>query len=273
MKRLPTLLLACLTASLNVLAASDPVGDYISRFSPLGGDKTVYSSDTLLRLDLDLNGDGQNEVLLSMARDRNAKQGNVWSVYAQAADGYAALGTMTFNSSRFYLGSIDELSRYGLVTFWPGGGGEGTLAGYLLDGATIREVQVAAVTRDAQNGELRGQEVLDKYMSKAVIGDTVTTSIDADTLARQYGIKIDRRTYREVAENLSRSQQAQPIEAPTTQATTNAQAPIIPTAAGSPRAESAAPQGATESHKARWFVVILVIAAVAVIAVYLRSRS
>lgn len=66
-----------IATSLRVLAVIDPVGDYLSRFSPLGGDRTIYSSDTLLRLDLDLNGDGQKEVLLSMARDRNGKQGNV----------------------------------------------------------------------------------------------------------------------------------------------------------------------------------------------------
>lgn len=78
MKKLSGAVLFLIATTLRVLAA-DPVGDYLSRFSPLGGDRTIYSSDRLLRLDLDLNGDGQREVLLSMARDRNAKQGNVWS--------------------------------------------------------------------------------------------------------------------------------------------------------------------------------------------------
>lgn len=186
---------------------------------------------------------------------------------------------MTFNSSRFYVGPIDELNRYGLVAFWPGGGGEGTLAGYLLDGGTIREVQVAAVVRDAANGEIRGQDVLDKYMNKAVIGDDVTISFDAETMAKQYGVKVDAKTYRQVGEDLLQSQQAKPSESPSVspnaEATRNAQVPVTsPTTSRSPLAESETPGAMIGSHETRWFVIsIVIIAAIVVIVIYWRSRN
>ena len=47
------------------LAVNDPARDYLSTFSPPDGDKAIYSSDTLLRLELDLDGDGQYELLLA----------------------------------------------------------------------------------------------------------------------------------------------------------------------------------------------------------------
>ena len=98
------------------LAVNDPARDYLSTFSPPDGDKAIYSSDTLLRLELDLDGDGQNEVLLSMARDQNGKLGNVWTVYAKVPTGYKKVGTMTFDPKSFYLGPIDELGDYGLLS-------------------------------------------------------------------------------------------------------------------------------------------------------------
>src|SRR5438045_665237 len=124
--------------------AADPIKEYLSSFSPLGGDNRVYSDDRLLRLDLDLNNDGQKEVMLSMARDRDGKQGNVWTAYSKDQNDYHAVGGLTFDPSRFYVGNIDEIHRYGLVTFGPSGGGEGVVRAYLFDGSRIREVQVAA---------------------------------------------------------------------------------------------------------------------------------
>jgi hypothetical protein len=36
--------------------STDPARDYLATFAPLGGDNAIYSSDTLLRLELDLDG-------------------------------------------------------------------------------------------------------------------------------------------------------------------------------------------------------------------------
>ena len=83
---------------------------------------------------MDLDGDGRDEVLLSMARDHNAKLGNVWVVYTKAPTGYGRIGTMTFDPKSFYLGPIDELGDYGLVTFRPSSDGTGSLSAYLFNG-------------------------------------------------------------------------------------------------------------------------------------------
>lgn len=170
--------------------AVDPAQDYLTNFSPLGGDKTIYSSDTLYRLELDLDGDGQYEVMLSMARDQDGQQRNIWTVYANSPAGYTRIGTMNFSSRSFYLGPIEDLGDYGLVTFKPGSDGEGMLSAYLFNGVMVREIEIAQVTRDPESRELRGQAMVDKYMAQATDGVDPLISTNAATLARQFGLKV-----------------------------------------------------------------------------------
>ena len=177
------------------LAVNDPARDYLSTFSPPDGDKAIYSSDTLLRLELDLDGDGQNEVLLSMARDQNGKLGNIWTVYAKVPTGYKKVGTMTFDPKSFYLGPIDELGDYGLVTFRPTGDGKGSLSAYLFNGATLHDVEITSVTpdaptRDAETDRPIGQAIVDKYMSQAADAADALTPINAGDLAKKYDLKV-----------------------------------------------------------------------------------
>ena len=177
------------------LAVNDPSRDYLSTFSPPDGDKAIYSSDTLLRLELDLDGDGQNEVLLSMARDQNGKLGNVWTVYAKVPTGYKKVGTMTFDPKSFYLGPIDELGDYGLVTFRPTGDGKGSLSAYLFNGATLHDVEITSVTpdtptRDTDTDRPMGQAIVDKYKSQAADAADALTSINAGDLAKKYDLKV-----------------------------------------------------------------------------------
>jgi hypothetical protein len=189
--KLALALLFTLAGSLAAVAASDPVEMYLSNFSPLRGDKTISSSDALLRLELDLDGDGQYEVLLSMARDQDGDKGNVWSVYANTAAGYTGAGTITFHPKSFYLGPIDDLGDYGLVTFKPGLGGEGMLVAYLFNGTAVHEIEITSITRDPESGQLRGQGLIDKYMNQAANGADAVTSTNAATLAKKFGIKVD----------------------------------------------------------------------------------
>jgi hypothetical protein len=189
--KLSLALLLIFAGAFTAAAASDPEEHYLSNFSPLRGDKTIASNDTLLRLELDLDGDGQYEVLLSMARDEDGDKGNVWSVYANTTSGYLAAGTMTFNPKSFYLGPIDDLGDYGLVTFRSGTGGEGMLVSYLFNGTAVRQVEIASITRDPESGQLRGQAIVDKYMNQAADGADAVTSTNAATLARKFGLKVD----------------------------------------------------------------------------------
>jgi hypothetical protein len=177
------------------LAQNDPARDYLSNFSPLDGDKTIYSTDTLLRLELDLDGDGQYEVLLSMARDQDGKLGNVWAVYANTAAGYTKAGTITFNPKSFYLGPIEDLGDYGLVTFKPTGESEGMLSAYLFSDTAVRDIDIASGTRDSptvdsDTGRPIGQAIVDKYMNQTADAADAVTSTNAATLAKQYGLKV-----------------------------------------------------------------------------------
>jgi hypothetical protein len=176
---------------------NDPVKDYISHFSFYDGRNNLYSDDKLLRLDLDLNNNGQKEVLLSMGRDQNGKQGNVWVVYTKTQSGYVNIGGMTFSASGFYLGEIAELGgRYGLVTFWPAGAGEGALLAYVYDGSTIQEAQIGEIRRDPVTRELKGTDLVSRYFgTNAIVGDDVITPIDAAQLAKEYGITVEPKTY------------------------------------------------------------------------------
>lgn len=186
------LILASFSAA---LGSTDPARDYLSTFAPLGGDNAIYFSDTLLRLELDLDGDGQDEVLLSMARDQDGKLGNVWAVFAKTPTGYTKVGTMTFNPKSFYLGPIEDLGDYGLVTFKPTGEGKGTLSACLFNGASLRNIEITSVTPDAptRDPELDrpiGQAIVDKYMSQAADAADALTSMNAGDLATKYGLKV-----------------------------------------------------------------------------------
>jgi hypothetical protein len=186
------LALASISAALGI---TDPARDYLSTFSPLGGDNAIYSSDTLLRLELDLDGDGQYEVLLSMARDQDGKLGNVWAVFAKTPTGYTKIGTMTFNPKSFYLGPIEDLGDYGLVTFKPTGEGTGTLSAYLFNGASLRNVEITSVTpdtptRDPELDRPVGQAIVDKYMRQAADATGALTSSNAGDLAKKYDLKV-----------------------------------------------------------------------------------
>jgi hypothetical protein len=227
-------------------AASDPAELYLSNFSPLRGDKTIASNDTLLRLELDLDGDGQYEVLLSMARDVDGDKGNVWSVYANTTSGYTTAGKITFNPKSFYLGPIDDLGDYGLVTFKSSVGSEGMLAAYLFNGATVREIEIATITRDPETGQLRGQALIDKYMKQAADGAEAVTSTDAATLARKLGMKVDPKG----------NPPAQPNPYSTSSASDSS-------SSAGPDQSSPPTSGAESSWSIRWtlLVVILVLAA------------
>jgi hypothetical protein len=173
---------------------TDPARDYLSNFAPLGGDNAIYTSDNLLRLELDLDGDGQDEVLLSMARDQNGKQGNVWAVYAKTPTGYTKIGTLTFDPKRFYLGPIEDLGDYGLVTFKATGEGKGTLTASLFNGVTLRDVEITSVTPDTLTSDPEldrpmGQAIVDKYMSQAANAAEAITTMNAADLAKKYGLR------------------------------------------------------------------------------------
>lgn len=187
--KLALCLLLFFAGSLAAATLTDPEEIYLSHFS-VNGDRTINSKDVLLRLELDLDGDGQYEVLLSMDRDKDAQGLNSWSVYVKSKEGYSGVGKMSFDPRTFYLGPIDDLGDYGLVTFKPSTGGEGLLVGYLFDGKAVRAVDIAVVRRDPESYELRGQSMVDKYMSRVTEGVDPLIKLNAGTIAQKFGIKV-----------------------------------------------------------------------------------
>lgn len=187
-----------------VFASNDPVVDFLAGPRPDVRLPGYYPSDKVLRLDLDLQGNGQIETLLTLNRDRDGKEGNRWVVYKKTDSGYQVVGNMTFSPSRFYLGQIDELGRYGLVTFWPGGGGKGIFLAYIYDGTSIQEQDVAKVTGqvDPATGDRLQSKAEKKYLyDKVTKGDDVLKEIDAKELAAKYGLKIESKTYKQAMQD------------------------------------------------------------------------
>lgn len=198
----------------SICAAIDPINDYLTTFSPLDGDKKIYSDDRLLRLDLDLNDDGRQEVLLSMARDCNGKQGNVWVIYKQTPSGYVQTEGMTFNANRFYLGRIESIGKYGLICFFPDGANEGQLHCYVFDGDRVESVRLGEVVRNASSDEAKKAASLwQKYLGEETTVSGKASVIDAQRLANDYGAHVEARTYMQAFEAAS---SLTPSPAPTT---------------------------------------------------------
>ena len=187
-----------------VFASEDPIKDFLAGPRPDVRDPGYYDTDKVLRLDIDLQGNGQIETLVTLNRDRDGKEGNRWVVYKKTDNGYQAVGNMTFSPSRFYLGQIDELGKYGLVTFWPGGGGRGLYLAYIYDGTSIQEQTVVKVTGkiDPATGDRLQSKAEKKYLyEKVTKGDDVIKKIDAKELAKKYGLTIQKETYEEALQN------------------------------------------------------------------------
>lgn len=273
--------LLLITTGVSLAATNDPVKDFLQKTPPYVREAgKFYADDRLLRLDIDLNNDGQSETLVSLARDRDGKQGNIWVVYQMSAEGYIEVGKMTFSPSRFYVGNIDEINRYGLVTFGPSGAGEGVLRAYLFDGSAIQEAQIVAVTRDQQTTELTGKTVLDKYLGeKATSGDEVASVIDAAELTQKYGITVQPKTYREavhellMAQNTSAAQPAATPSAATPVPSTPAPT-AIPAASSPPPAPVAqTPAVPTERRVPVWPWVVGILALIVIVALVLKRRA
>jgi hypothetical protein len=145
MKTLLVILFVASLGSVLAWASDDPVKDFLEAPAAYVRDPGYYATDKVFRVDLDLQGNGQIETLVTLNRDRDGQQGNIWKVYKKTAAGYQSIGTMTFSPEHFYLGKIDELGEYGLLTFGPAGAHSGSVRAYIDDGSGIREISLTGV--------------------------------------------------------------------------------------------------------------------------------
>jgi hypothetical protein len=204
------LLLALLTTTA-FCGIDDPVKDYLTNRENvyMRGDDTFYSDDAVYVLDLDLRGNGQTERLVSSSLDRDGKAGSAWTVFDKVGNGWKRIGQMTFPGSRFYLGRIAELNgRYGVVSYAPGGAGEGSILADYLDGSTIVERKIGELERDYSNGQIKGTKLLDKYLGDGKLAHFSPRTMDAAELTKTYGLKKDSRNFEQaVREKYSAGQQ------------------------------------------------------------------
>jgi hypothetical protein len=209
-------------------AAPDHVANYLQLetrpdFVIYRTDRSYFSDDYILRLEIDLAGNGQKLVLISSSRDQDGRQGNVWIAYGNNG---LILGTMTFSPSRFYVGPL-EGGKYGLATFGPAGAGEGTMWGYVLDGNSINQIKLGGVVLNRQTMKLEGEEILSKYLGeKAIIGDEVMQIIGSKELSEKYRVKVDPRTYREALEEEMQASQHAKVTTSTAPAQTTSMPPM-----------------------------------------------
>jgi hypothetical protein len=234
-------MVVCLVFTLGTettLAVLDPVKDFLELPPPYVREHgKYYSDDLLLRLNLDLNNDGNIETLLSLARDRDGKQGNIWALYETNNKEFIKIGSITFNPSRFYLGPLGG-EKYGLATFGPAGAGEGIMWGYIFDGPHIDSIKLGEVVLNRQTMKLEGGEIINKYLGdKAVIGEKIVQIIGSKELAEKYGVKVDPRTYRVALEEEMRA--SHNVSMPTAVASTQSM-PVPPMTRQVEQAESKA---------------------------------
>lgn len=215
-------------------ASDDPVRDYVRSFSAIGGDRSIYSDDKLLRIDLDLDNDGTKEVLISMARNRNGKAGNIWHIYSRTPSGFKSVDVITFSRTRFYLGDLPN-GKHGIASFFPGAAGAGVMWGNIFDGSRVSKVILGEIVWNKQSNTYEGGEIIDGFRGEnAMNGDEAITEISADKLAAEYGVSVESKTYRQALKDGlpgSSSAKAAPTSETTLKAVTEGSKPIGATTA------------------------------------------
>ena len=197
--KLRILLLFLMGSVTSVLATDNPVRDYLTNRQNVyhRADDTYYADDQVFVLDLDLMGNGKIEELVSSSLDRDGKAGSVWTVFSKEGSDWKRVGQMTFRGSRFYLGKIDQLNgQYGIVSFFPAGGGEGSFVANVFNGSSVQETKIGAIDRDPSTEQITGTELMQRYFGGP--GDTghpPVTTISAQELSKTYKIKNDSKKF------------------------------------------------------------------------------
>lgn len=146
---------------------NNPVQHFLATYETEPGDE-------LLKLEVDINGDGRNEVLLSLSKSYAYKSGHLWVVYIGVQGGYTeakGIGEtgevlehpmVSFRPDVYYVGQITEIHRRGIVSYVPGGGGKGYLKAITINAGKVRETDLGEI---APQGADKAK--YDRYFSKA----------------------------------------------------------------------------------------------------------
>ena len=170
-------------------AAVERVADPLKDF--LGDDFHISKADEVLRLDMDINHDGKNDVFLTRASHTNGKAGNMWSVYKGVKGGYEYVGGMDFHPGFFYLGYIKRLRRYGLISYWPDSAQSGTFVAHTIRGGTVIDTEVESLS--LHDSEERHDALTRKYFGKGppFTAPVKVKEIPASVLAKKYRVQLE----------------------------------------------------------------------------------
>ncbi len=245
-------------------AISDPVADYLqaSQAKAWGrADRQFYIDDAVFTIETDLNNDGVNEVLVSSSLDRDGKQGNVFYLYRRDQGGFAHVDELHLDVGGFYLGSISEAGAYGVVKFWPSGGGQGGITAHIFDGSALRQIELGQVARDPVTLELKRPSIWEKYFGEKAsrVTDKLKTLTSQD-LTRKYGLKVQQRSYAESIE----APTSPPSVPPKSELVSKVDAPPLVQRAGPKNAPEAKPTSAPSEEPTSstpWSIIVVLIAA------------
>lgn len=129
--------------SLNLVGQGgfDPIQDYLLHPPP---DREFYVKDiqAIRMLELDLNNDGNDDLLLS-TDGYGDRTGNYWTVYVRGKEGYFRLSgkenLLQFRDDMFYLGSNDLTNDWALLIRSPGKSGRTLGVIRLKDNTLLRD--------------------------------------------------------------------------------------------------------------------------------------
>ncbi len=118
---------------------TDPEINFIRTPDDVAAEYGIIKKDEIIRLELDLTGDGQPTVFLAY-KGTGSRGGAVWTAYSPTSRGYMRADGLQFRMDFVRAGKVDDLNpKGGLLVLYPGKGA-GNLVRYNIDGTrTIRE--------------------------------------------------------------------------------------------------------------------------------------
>lgn len=143
------LLLSVISGLADVIV--DPVKHYLDENETISGDQ-------LLKLEVDINGDGRNEMLISLSKSNAYKSGHLWTLYIGVEGGYVEAkgtgpngeatedGIVEFRPDAYFVGNYPEKNARGLLAYVPSELGKGFLTFLTINGTQFRQVKLGEIS-------------------------------------------------------------------------------------------------------------------------------
>lgn len=158
-RNLIVLLMLLLTSNrLFAQTITSPVQDYLSRGND-DRDLLVPNMHDIWKLEIDINGDGKNEILVSTT-GYGDRQGNLWTVYLPISEGYKRQESEVKFRKDYY--TIADLGAGRcLLVYTPAKGG-GTFTSYKVQTGSVSGTEVSHVGSSENPGD-PGNILFQKY--------------------------------------------------------------------------------------------------------------